>query len=224
MAQCIFRNSRNLLRVSYVVVVLNSDKRVIYNERVKSIVRWQKNQYNILIVIEAIEEPCFDHFLVSIKHSNDWKISAEDWGYNYCQQVHLPMSSNMYQYPKHFKIRVSQLLKMLAYRYVLSSTFYFCWHLFGRPNAFLFGPNHHFDKETENCCWRCRIYRWPNAFFGTLLRVSNVVVVLNSDKRVIYIIAPSIMKEWSLLLDGRRIIIIFLLLLKQLRNHVLIIF
>ena len=33
-----------------------------YNERVKSVVRWQKNHSNILIVIEAIDEPCFDHF------------------------------------------------------------------------------------------------------------------------------------------------------------------
>jgi len=44
-----------------------------------------------------------------------------------------------------------------------------------------------------------------------LLRVSYFVVVLKSDKRVIYIIAPSIIKEWRLLLDGRRISITFLL-------------
>ena len=41
-----------------------------------------------------------------------------------------------------------------------------------------------------------------------------------SNKRVIYIIAPSIMKEWRLLLDGRRITLTFLLLLKLLTNHV----
>jgi hypothetical protein len=81
----------------------------LYNERVKSVVRWQKNHYNILIVIEAIEEPCFDHFLVSTLNSNDWKISEVDWGQDYCQQVHLRTSSNMYQYPKHLKIRVSHL-------------------------------------------------------------------------------------------------------------------
>ena len=62
LAQCIFRNFRNLLRVSY--FVLTSNKRVIYikNERVTSVVRWQENHSNILIVIEAIDEPWFDHF------------------------------------------------------------------------------------------------------------------------------------------------------------------
>jgi hypothetical protein len=61
-------------------------------------------------------------------------------------------------------------LKMLAYRYVLPSTSY-CWHLFERSNAFLFGPDcpHRFYfRNSRNLPKRfkvCRFEIWQKMRF-----------------------------------------------------------
>jgi len=68
-----------------------------------------------LLLFQKLRNNVFDHFLVSTMNSNDQNISAEDWGYNYFQHVHLRMYSNMYQLSKNVKIHVSQNLKIPAY-------------------------------------------------------------------------------------------------------------
>jgi len=68
-----------------------------------------------LLLFQKLRNHVFDHFLVSTMNSNDQNISAEDWGYNYFQHVHLRMYSNMYQLSKNVKIHVSQNLKIPAY-------------------------------------------------------------------------------------------------------------
>ena len=100
----IFRRRFNIWQKSHLHNIMKEWRLLLDGRRIS---------ITFLLLLKPLRNHVLIIFLVSIKHSNDWKISAEDWGYNYCQQVHLPMSSNMYQYPKHFKIRVSQLWKCL---------------------------------------------------------------------------------------------------------------
>ena len=67
--------------------------------------------------------------------------------------------------------------------------------------------------------WRCRI--WPNAFSELSQPLKSFIFRFNIwQKSHLH----NKMKEWRLLLDGRRITLTFLLVLKLLTNHGLILF